>query len=116
MIVSTIYKYFHAIHTGRSSACIVQFWNYFIEKRKKHDKWLKNSHGTIFFLAVATHFDLIHQIRFLKQYAEKIENKNEMGRNENEAASLFSLLRKTNCPAQCMRNHGPVLIEIENMT
>lgn len=76
---------------------------------KKIDKWRKNS--TKPFVLLATHFDVIHQIRFLKLDAK---NKNQIGQSENETTSLFSLLRKT--VQHNVYNHGPVLIEIENMS
>lgn len=72
------------VHTGQSVVALFYFKIISLEK-KRHDKWLKNSNGT--------HFDLIHQIRFLKLNANFL-NKNEMGHNENEAASLCALLRK----------------------
>lgn len=72
------------VHTGQSVVALFYFKIISLEK-KRHDKWLKNSNGT--------HFDLIHQIRFLKLNAKFFEQ-NRTSRNENEAASLCALLRK----------------------
>lgn len=84
-----------SLHTSQNFTCwFVLFLNYFIEKEKKTWQMAKKYYGTNSF-AFATHFDLIHQIRFLKLNVKIIKTKSKWDVMKREATSLFSWSRKT---------------------